>query len=308
MTVTGSGDFNINGIVDGGNAGPMTFTPGTYSIGLNGRGTLSFMPPGAPTINLIVYVLSSGQLLLMSSDPQSPTNTLFSGFAQLQTGTPYTSSSLNSASLLFLSGQTGTAVGSPGRVEAGVFTTDGFGNFTFSGDENSGGTTSTPTAAGKYSVAANGRVQVTNTGATTPALLLYIVSPNGAFAMSTDSHVMTGDAELQTGGPFTNAKLTCTCSFGTIDPVVAASALTAGVLTYDGAGNVTGTFDINESGFLSLGNVITETYLVSSNGRVVTPASGTGQRLTYIISLGSVVSFDYNTSGNTNPSLVVRQQ
>jgi len=125
--------------------------------------------------------------------------------------------------------------------------------------------------------------------------------------MSTDTHVMTGDAERQTGGPFTNASLTGPYSFATIDPVVAASALTAGIATYDGAGNVTGTFDINESGSLSLGNAISGTYMVSSNGRVVTPASGTTQRLTYIIFPGKVLSFDY-TSGDSNPTLVVSQQ
>ncbi len=311
-TVTGAEDININGTVDPGNVGypatPITITAGTYNIGPNGRGTLSFTPtpPGAP-INLIVYVLDASHLVLMSSDAQSATNTLFSGFAGLQTGSPYDNSSLSAASVLFASGQTGTGAGSASRVEAGVFAPDGVGNFTFSGDQNSGGTTSTQMNAGTYSVAANGRVLVTNTGDTMPARLLYMVNPNQAFAMSTDNHVMTGDTEPQTGGPFTNGSLTGTYSFATIDPVVAGSALTAGVATYDGAGSVTETFDINESGSLSLGNAISQTYKVSPNGRVVTPASGTTQKLTYIIFPGKVVSFGY-TSGDTNPSLVILKQ
>jgi hypothetical protein len=311
LAVTGSGDTNMNGTVDSGNVGypasPITFTAGTYNIGANGRGTLTFTSTGATAIHLIVYVLHPIQLLLMSSDAQTATNTLFSGFAGLQTGSPYGSSSLSAASVLFSSGQTGTGASNASQVEAGIFTPDGAGNFTFSGDQNSGGTASTQTAAGTYSVAASGRVQVTNTGGTMPAMLMYMVSPNQAFAMSTDTHVMTGDAEPQTGGPFTNASLTGAYPFATIDPVVAASALTAGTATYDGMGDVTATFDVNQSGSLSLGNVFTETYAVSSNGRVITPASGTTQSLTYIIFPGKTVSFDYN-SGNANPGLVVLQQ
>jgi len=310
-TVTGMGDFNNNGTVDSGDVGypaaPITFTPGTYNIGANGRGTLSFTPSGGATIDVIVYVVQSNAMVLMSSDAQSATNTLFSGFLGLQMGTPYGNSSLNSPTVLFASGQTGTGAGSASLVEAGVFTADGVSSFTFSGDQNSGGVPSTQTAAGTYTVAASGRVQVTNTGGSTPAMVMYLVNPNEAYSISTDGRVMTGDAEPQTGGPFTNASLAVTYTFGTIDPVVTASALAAGVVTYDGAGDVTGTFDVNESGFLSLGNAIARTYAVSSNGRVVSPASGTTQRITYIESPGKLVTFDY-TSGNANPTLSVMDQ
>jgi hypothetical protein len=312
-TVTGSGDININGIVDPGNVGypttPITFTAGTYNIGSNGRGMLSFTLPGPPpiTFNVILYVLSSNQLQMMSSDAQSATNNLFNGFAAVQTGGPYGPSSLSAESVLFASGQTGTGAGSASRVEAGVFVPDGAGNFTFSGDQNSGGTTSTLTTTGTYTVDSTGRVLVTNTGGMMPVLLMYLGGGQYSFAMSTDTHVMIGNAEPQSGGPFTNASLSGTFSFGTIDPVVAASALTAGVATYDGGGNLTLTFDVNASGSLSLENTITGTYAVSSIGRVVTPSSGTTQTLTYIKSPGTVVSFDYN-SGDMNPTLWVMDQ
>ena len=42
--------------------------------------------------------------------------------------------------------------------------------------------------------------------------------------------------------------------------MVAGSPLTAGEATYDGAGNVSITFDVNEGGFLSIDNVITASY------------------------------------------------
>jgi hypothetical protein len=306
--VTGSGDFNVNGVVDGGTAGPITFTPGTYLIGGNGRGTLSFTS-GTQTYHLIVYVLRITELQLMSADPQTATNNLFSAFAGLQTGgPPYGNSALNAAGVLFMSGQTGAGAGSKSVVQAGVFTPDGTGAFSYSGDQNSGGTTSTQTSAGTYSIATNGRMLVTNTGASTPSLLMYVVNPNATYAMSTDAHVMTGDIEpQQLSAPITNASINGIYVLADIDPVVAASGLTTGANTYDGAGNVTGTFERNQGGSLSLANVFTGTYAVSANGRVVSPASGSTQTLTYIINSGKLVSFDY-ADGNSNPTLVIVQQ
>jgi hypothetical protein len=311
--VTGSGDININGSVDPGNTGypatAMTFTPGTYNIGPNGRGTLSFAVPTSPTpttINAIIYVLNTTQMYLMSSDPQSSTSSLFSGFAGQQTGRPYTNASLSQSAVLFAAGQT-AGTGNASRVEAGVFAPDGSGNFTFAGDQNSGGTTSTPTAAGTFTVVSNGRVLVMNSGSTTPALILYMVLPNWAYVLSTDNHVMIGYTEPQSGGPFTNTSLSGTFEFGTILPVVAANPLTAGVATYDGIGNVTATFDINENGFLSLGNVVTGTYAASSSGRVLTPASGATRRVTYIADPTTVFSLGY-ASTDANPTLLLMNQ
>jgi enamine deaminase RidA (YjgF/YER057c/UK114 family) len=312
VTVTGSGDFNSNGTMDPGNVGypgaPITFTPGVYNIGANGRGTLSFTPPGSPTIHVIVYVLFSNTLMLMSSDAQSATSTLFTGFSQAQTGTPYSTSSFANPTVLFISGQTGTAAGSTSSVEAGVFSPNGTGGFTLSGDQNIGGAISpVSVTGGTYSLASNGRVQVTNPAGTTPAMILYMVSPLMAYAMSTDAHAMIGDAEPQIGGPFSNASLSGTFAFGTINPFDATNALLAGATTYDGAGNSTGTFDIDENGFLSLDNTFTGTYMASANGRTVTPASGTIQRLLYIIFTGKAATFG-DTSADTNPSLVVTEQ
>jgi hypothetical protein len=310
-TVTGVGDMNINGSMDPGNTGypatPMSFTGGTYNIGSNGRGTLSFMVSisGAPTtINLVVYVLNAGQMNLMSSGAQSATNNLFSGFAGLQTGIPYGNSSLASPSLLFASGQTGPGAAAS-RVEAGIFTPDGAGNFTFTGDMNSGGAVSTLSESGTYSAAADGRVLLTNTGGTSPTQVMYLVLSNWGYALSTDGNVMIGDSAPQSGIPFTNASLNGTFSFGTIIPVVAGSRLMAGEATYDGAGNVSITFDVNEGGFLSINNVVTESYAASSSGRVVTPAGGTTLTVGYIAFPGTIVSL---TLTDINPTLSVMQQ
>jgi hypothetical protein len=118
---------------------------------------------------------------------------------------------------------------------------------------------------------------------------------------------MLGNAEPQTGTPFTNATLSGIFSLGTIVPVVAGSPLRAGEANYDGKGDLTITFDVNEGGFLSLDNVTTATYAVSANGRVVSPAGGTTLAVSYIKSTGTVISFGY-TSTDTNPALQVMDQ
>ena len=313
-TVTGVGDMNINGAMDPGNSGypatPMSFTGGTYNIGSNGRGTLSFNVSisGTPiTINLVVYVLNATQMLLMSNGAQSTTNNLFFGFAGQQTGLPYANPSLASPSVLFTSGQTGPGA-TASRVEAGLFTPDGAGNFTFTGDMNSGGAVSAPSESGNYSAAANGRVLLTNTGGTSPTQVMYLVLSNWGYALSTDGNVMIGVSAPQSNMAFTNASLNGSFSFGTTVPVVAGSSLTAGEATYDGAGNVSITFDVNEGGFLSINNVVTATYSASSSGRVVTTAGGTTLTVGYIdvaSPTGTIVSFGLT---DINPTLSVMQQ
>jgi hypothetical protein len=309
--------MNINGTMDPGNsaypASPMTLTGGTYNIGSNGRGTMSFSVSinGTPTsVNLVVYVLNNIQMYFMSGSAQSTTNpatNLFAGFAGQQTGLPYSTSSLNSACIMFSSGQTGPGA-TASRVQAGVFTPDGNGNFTFTGDMNSAGAVSSPTSAGTYAVSSNGRVLLTNSGGSSPGQVMYLVDPsNEGYFLSTDNYAMLGNVEPESGAPFSNATLNGTYTFGTIVPVVAGSPLTAGEATYDGAGNVSITYDVNEGGFLSLDNVNSTTYSASPNGRVVSPAGGTILTLSYIKFSGTVVTFGYSPT-DTDPTLQVMDQ
>lgn len=305
-TVTGFGDFNSNGVVNGSAslASPITLTPGTYNITApDGRGTLSFAASSS-TVHLVIYVLDNTQLMLMSSDPQSATSNLFSGVAgiQLHTG----ASTLDGVTVLFGSGLGGTKTSS--RVQAGVFTADGVSTFTYTGDQNSGGTPSTQTAAGTYSNTGsnNGRILVTDTGGAGPAIIFYPLDVDFLYGISTDAHVMTLDVEPHLSEPYSDSALTGAYSSASIDPVVAGSPLMEGVANYDGAGNVTGTFERNADGSLSLGNAFSTTYTVSSSGRTVSPASGTTNTVSYVTYIGKVVSFDY-TSANSNPTLIVGQ-
>ena len=316
--VTGVCDMNYNGVIDPGNSSypgsPITLTSGSYNIVGNGRGTLSFTiplgtpTPSATTFHLVAYVLNATQMYLMSTDTQSASNSLFSGFIGQQTGLPYATSSLGTTSILFASGQT-QAGGTASQVEAGVFTPDGAGDFTLTGDQNSGGTVNALSQlAGTYSVDANtGRVLITGTGSPSPNVVMYMVLSNWAYILSTDSSVMVGNLEPQSGGPFTNGTLTGIYTFGTIVPVVSGSPLRVGQTTYDGAGNVSSTFDVNEGGFLSIDNVVTGTYAVSSTGRVVSPAAGTTLDVSYLTNSGTVISFGV-TATDTDPTIQIMDQ
>ena len=109
-----------------------------------------------------------------------------------QSGT-FGASSLNAASLIYVTGLTGTGTGS--QVDAGVFTPNGAGAFSFAGDKNSGGSVSTNTFSGSYSVAASGRALISKTGSNTPAIIEYLTSANTGFVASTDVQVSSNFAQ-----------------------------------------------------------------------------------------------------------------
>lgn len=60
------------------------------------------------------------------------------------------------------------------------------------------------------------------------------------------------------------------------------------------------------SGFLSLDNQTSSSYTVSSIGRVLTPASGTTQKVSYIIFPGKVITIEYSSSV-TNPTVAIME-
>jgi hypothetical protein len=312
-TIAGSVDTNDSGSIDINSAGypasPLSIAGSYTSFSATGRGTLMFTASGGgtpDTINAVVYVVAGDEFFLMSSDAQT-THPLVSGSALQQVGTP-AQSSLNAASILYIGGTTGTATGS--QIDVGIFTGNGAGAFTFSGDENSGGTVKTVTNSGAYTTittaAASGRITVTNTGDTAPNMLMYYVNANTAFVMSTDNHVLTGFMEPQVGGPFTNGSLNGNLTFGSLEPASAANTISIGPIKFDGAGNVTIESDNNAIGALSLATPVTETYAVSGSGRVVLPETGTTQTIIYIIRSAKAVIFD-NLGPTTNPTLVVME-
>ncbi len=314
-------DFNDNGNVDNNGlvypASPVSLSQGAYTISsASGRGTLSFLPGGGggSTVHAIVYVVSSAELLILSSDIQS-TDNLFVGSALQQTVASFSGTSLNAASVLYTSGlgnNGGTAVS---RVSAGILTPSGGANFSFSGQQNSGGAISAQSATGTYSVASNGRVTLAGGGGG-GAPIIYLVGANKGLLLFTDGstpgHVESGFLEPQTGSPFSGSSTHTTYAFGTIQPDELNVNDEAGVAIFNGAGNITGTNDKNQSnGTLIANQPITGTYSIDSTGLGVIPANctlGTNcGNFFFVISPTKIVLLGADQT-NTDPELEVAEQ
>jgi hypothetical protein len=275
---------------------------GTYTVALNGRGTIRLTPGGTP-VNASFYIVSASEALLMSIDPQTGAlaNSLFAGSVLKQVGGPFAMSSLNGTDVISLAGK-GSSAGTS-DVQVGLLVPAGNATFTLTTDENNAGViTSNAPVSGTYTVAANGRVTVTG-GATPP--VIYLVSQNKGFVVGTDTSVTTGFFEPQVGTSFTNASLSGNYIFGEQAPIVSSSSLSSGIASPNGGtpGTISGTSDTNQIGTLVAGQTFTAPYTVSATGRT-TAGTAPDTSVMYIISSSKAVFIDTKT-GKTNATSTV---
>jgi hypothetical protein len=261
---------------------------GTYSVAATGRGTLTLNVAGAANpVNAVFYVVSSGELQVMSSDaPSVNAEFAFTGTILQQTGAgTFSNASLNSASVIGLHGLDSSE---SNDVVLGVLSIPSAGNFTLAADENNAGAVAALNQAGTYAAAANGRVTVTGT---THPLVLYLLGANQGFVVGTDSNASTGFFEPQTGGPFSNASANGNFFLGPSTPRnTFASSDDSGVATFNGTGSVTGTTDSNKAaGGLFLAQAFTGTYTIAVSGRGTMTTSGS---IFYLISPSKFVIMD----------------
>jgi hypothetical protein len=313
-------DFNDKGSVDQNGTtyptNPISLSQGSYSISASGRGTFSFLPGGGGSssmVHTILYVVSSSELFILSSDSQS-TNNLFVGPVLQQSGS-FTGSSLNAKSILYTTGLGNSSGSTDSRISAGIFTIPSSGNFSFSGQQNDGGTISAQSATGTYSVASNGRVTFAGGGGG-GAPILYLVSANKGFLLFTDgsttnAHVASGLLEPQSAGPFTVLSANGTYAFGAFQPETSSVSDQAGVASFDGIGNITGTSDDNSSGSLTPNSAFTNTYSIDATGLGVIPANctiGTNcDNIFFVVSPTKAVLLKTKAS-STNPNLSIAEQ
>jgi hypothetical protein len=285
---------------------------GSYSVnGTTGRGTLSFTPFGSSVVNAYIYVVSSNELLVISSDART-VNSLFAGSAMKQSGGPFATTSLNGKSVFYDSKPSGGGGTPSTSVEIGIVTTTGgSGTFTFAGYNNGGGNISTPTnnnASGTFTVAANGRVTLAGGGGGVPEF--YLFSPNNGFSVASGNGAHSGLLEAQT-----STSVSGTYAYGSIAPQAVGERDSTGVPVFT-SGNVTGTGDDNSQGTLSPNSPITSTYSVdATTGVILIPASctpGTNcDKIGTVISSSKFVMMDAKASapspqnGTTTPSLSI---
>ncbi|HKS72720.1 MAG TPA: hypothetical protein VJQ82_05945, partial [Terriglobales bacterium] len=285
---------------------------GTYSVASNGRGVLQLTVAGAATYNFSFYVVTAGELFIVSTDyPPTATNPRAGGLVLSQAIQVYDNTTFNGNSVFNL---TGAPSSSASVAAAGILATDGAGNVTSSSifDENNAGTlVSQQSLIGTYSISSAGTGTVSFTSSSSPAssFALYAVTNNKAFLVDTSStNALAGIVEPQVVGPSGSfSPATIQGSFVTTTAATASAAAVniSGVLSLDGSANITGMQDQSSLSGNITGQPFTATYAVMANGRgtmsVTAPSSVS--RVLYVINGSKFVTIDAE-SGNANPTVI----
>jgi hypothetical protein len=292
---------------------PISFV-GTYTIGVDGRGTMQFADGCTPSTFSFVLV-NNGQLQITGFD---------------STGTATGQANLQDRTFFGAGGLTGTYVfdfsgvhGSSPLSQIGEFTSDGLGNLT-NGlvDTNDGGAISSNAPfTGSYLVNSNGR------GTATFGSLhfsFYIVSRGSAEFVETDSQTAVGAVTGVATQQFSNSGFDTTSLSGNIAFLLAgsvsnASIATAGSFSADGKGNlVSGVLDENVNGAVTpnvafANGTSNGTYTVTSNGRgtakfsTATTPSHSYILVFYLSGPGSAVVQEIDPGRTSNGSFLEQQ-
>ena len=247
-------------------------------------------------MNFVFYVVSASELLVMDDDTTGVSNgvPLVTGQVLKQSGS-FTDASLNGVSVIEL--QSLSNGGTTPSVTAGLLTTTGnAATYSVTLDQNKGGTVSSNSDSGTFSVSSNGRVTVTSSGGG-GAPVFYLIAQNQAFAIGTNGGVDFGMLTPQSGSSFTKASLNGNYMGGSQPPQSSNVSAEVDQAHADGAGNLTVTSYNNGTGCGGGGggnacpdsSTFTATYTVSSNGRVVISQGGVQGAILYIISSSQAV-------------------
>jgi len=317
LTSNGAGTFtNAAGDVNAyGTDYSMIFTAANYTVSnaATGRGTmqLAFTFGGTPdTLNFVFYVVNSGKLFVMESDPVTTATPLLNG-VMVQQHIPaggFSNAALNGNMVISLTGLSMCSSGSGvPKAGAGLLTANGSGAFSLTYDENfCRGPNSFTDAPGTYSVTSNGRTSITVGGFN---LVAYLVNTNQIFLFVSDVNVLFGTGEPQAAGSFTNSTLKGTYAGFATNPMDFAVVVFSGEFSADGAaptGNLTGTEDIGAPSGPVSGAAFKATYSISpspTNGRgTMTVTSGTGgNAVIYMVSPSKFVAVSLN---DPNPAVL----
>ena len=290
-----SGEVDIN---DAGTLSHYTGMTGTYgSVDANGRLTGTTAVTSGPTSTDVFYMVSSSQLLTLSTDTPG-SNPIVAGGMQGQSGT-FNNSSVSGNLVISMMGLNGG--GSGGTAQFGLINANGTGSLTGTIYVDDAGTWSAPnTPICTYSVAGNGRMTLSGSGCGNHSPVIYLSSANNGFIVDTDSGAGAGQIEAQTGGPFSVASVSGTLFQGTFEVVNQAEETSVGVVTLNGSGGVADTGDATSTTFQQADQTGTGTITVNSDGTVISsdhPSLITG----IIVSSTQMVIVD--NQGSTYPTV-----
>jgi hypothetical protein len=213
----------------------LTGGSGTFTIGVDGRGT-GTLGVGSLSLNVVLYPVSSNEVLIATIGPPSASNPLLSGEAVSTTGAgSFTQQSLQNSHIFHIGG-----ISPQGPdLSIGTLAFDGNGGFTGVEYENQAGTLSAVNLSGGYSMdGSSGRFGFSATGTQNvglhPLVGYVIPLPSNlafpacstraacisGFLLSTDSTAQAGVLEFQTPTiapppPFSVSFLQGTYVFGT---------------------------------------------------------------------------------------------
>jgi Putative Ig domain len=299
---------------------------GSFAVEGSGssRGGATFLlePAGKPqtTLTFVFYFVSSSDLYFMEDDSSTttfPNPPRLSGEMILQNpGTVF-----NAAVLAGTSVATGSGADSSGNasVFGGLLTApscDGNSSISLAADENDAGTVTTSESfSGTCTIATNGLVTFSLTGAGSPAPTprianAYLTGPGSGFLMGSDAAVTTGMLEQQSGEPFTDSSISGGYTLTAPFPEATGVYNVVGQVTADGVGGINGTGSIIDAvqppgkpAFLDQSFNATINGLVAGRSLVTTNAP-TGMPTTLILYVVSPTSSRaISDAGSTPPQV-----
>jgi hypothetical protein len=268
-----------------------TFT-GNYSVGPDDRGSLTVTYSGGTT-SYFCFALDSfangvaGSARLVSDDTNKQVD---SGAFFAQGAGNLTLASVKGSWAYGLQGvKLDPTNGEPTRgAAAGYLTLDGNGNVTageqdVSQDKYESGTlvpsyTPQVSVSGTYTLASNGRGTLSD--GKTGTYVFYLAGPSQILLLSTGGGgeggdaVVAGRAYLRTTSTFSNSTLTGTSVFvgqglsDTASSYYDNRYVQAGIVTWNGTGSESETFDRNDAGTVTLKQASSGSYAVDADGRV----------------------------------------
>lgn len=290
-----------------------TGSPSSYSVGSNGRGTLTLNTYDLTSCSvtgsyvLTFYVVSRGAAKFVGVSTTQGTNSSplqVSGYSMEQTSGATLNPSVLSGRYAFL--LAGAGPGGP-IATAGSFVADGSGHLT-SGvlDENVNGAPAANVPfqasganAGTYTVASNGRGTLSfATSGRAYTLVFYL----GSVGTSTTAVFQETDFGIASDGifalqstPFSLASISSDYAISTSGISAGSSQVLTGQLAADGAGAIKSgsVVDVNTAGTLNAGQAVTGTYTApATSGRAALSLTPIGNYAAYIVNSTEVFLLD----------------
>jgi hypothetical protein len=310
----------------------VTGGTGTYSIASNGRGTAS-ITVGQSTLNLALYMVSSHEVIAVTTDPLGAGHPLSAG-EFIGTASSFNNASLTNSHIFHISGLSNAGP----DVSVGALTFDGVSSVSGTVYQDQASTLGTTVISGIYSVDANtGRTsfsapQIGQTLGSHP-FVAYIIplAPNTTraacatpadcvtgFLVGTDNTAQDGVLEFQTSlaqppPPFSNSYVAGDYTIGSGEDIDAVTRNIAGGLSSNTTSltNIVQNVSYGTPSYCLQNNcllLIPDETLSSTSFSVTTNGTGTMGAQIVAVTNGNVVFYIDESPLNVHPTIMVAEQ